>query len=134
METADTVGTMNEAISRVVTGTQLAEQAGAQMRDTRSTTAELVGLVQKIDLSSRAQAQMAQHLVARAGEIQKTSQETSEQLHDQAAQTEKLVRYSGALVESVSVFKLPETSANVSILPVAEPTPAVTEPRAVNYV
>jgi methyl-accepting chemotaxis protein len=134
VETADTVGTMNEAISRVVTGTQLAEQAGAQMRDTRSTTAELVGLVQKIDASSRAQAQVAQHLVARAGEIQKTSQETSDQLHDQAAQTDKLVRFSGALVESVSVFKLPETSASVSILPVAEPNAAVTEQRAVNYV
>ena len=67
VETADTVGTMNEAISRVVSGTQLAEQAGAQMRDTRTTTAELVGLVQKIDASSRAQAQVAQHLVARAG-------------------------------------------------------------------
>ena len=133
VETADTVGTMNEAISRVVTGTQLAEQAGAQMRDTRSTTAELVGLVQKIDASSRAQVQIAQHLVARAGEIQKTSQETSDQLHDQAAQTEKLVRYSGALVESVSVFKLPETSASVSVLPVAEPTAAVTEQRVVKY-
>jgi methyl-accepting chemotaxis protein len=134
VETSDTVGTMNEAISRVVAGTQLAEQAGAQMRDTRSRTAELVGLVQKIDASSRAQAQVALHLVARAGEIQKTSQDTSDQLHDQAAQTEKLVRYSGALVESVSVFTLPETSASVSILPVAEPTAAVSEPRAVNYV
>jgi methyl-accepting chemotaxis protein len=134
VETSDTVGTMNEAISRVVAGTQLAERAGAQMRDTRTRTAELVGLVQKIDASSRAQAQIAIHLVARAGEIQKTSQETSDQLHDQAAQTEKLVRYSGALVESVSVFKLPETSASVSILPVAEPTAVVSEPRAVNYV
>jgi methyl-accepting chemotaxis protein len=133
VETADTVGTMNEAISRVVSGTQLAEQAGAQMRDTRSTTAELAELVQKIDASSRAQAQVAQHLVARAGAIQKTSQETSEQLHDQAAETEKLVRYSGALVESVSVFKLPETSASVSILPVAEQTPGVTEQRGVKY-
>jgi methyl-accepting chemotaxis protein len=133
VETADTVGTMNEAISRVVTGTQLAEQAGAQMRDTRSTTAELVGLVQKIDASSRAQAQVALHLVERAGEIQKTSQATSDQLHDQAAQTEKLVRYSGALVESVGVFKLPETSASVSILPVAEPAGPETEQRVVKY-
>ena len=133
VETADTVGTMNEAISRVVSGTQLAEQAGAQMRDTRTTTAELAGLVQKIDASSRAQAQVAQHLVARAVEIQRTSQETSDQLHDQAAETEKLVRYSGALVESVSVFKLPETSASVSILPVAEPTAGVAEQRVVNY-
>ena len=133
VETADTVGTMNEAITRVVSGTQLAEQAGAQMRDTRSTTAELAGLVQKIDASSRAQAQVAQHLVVRAAEIQKTSQETSDQLHDQAAETDRLVRYSGALVESVSVFKLPETSASVSILPVAEPAAGVTEQRAVNY-
>jgi hypothetical protein len=43
------------------------------------------------------------------------------------------VRYSGALVESVSVFKLPETSASVSILPVAEPAAAVPEQRGVKY-
>ena len=35
-ETAETVNTMNMAISQVVQGSQLAEQAGAQMQDTQS--------------------------------------------------------------------------------------------------
>lgn len=42
VETADTVVTMNEAISRVVSGTTLAERAGAEMKSTRETTAKLV--------------------------------------------------------------------------------------------
>lgn len=115
VETSDTVATMNEAISQVVRGTELAQQAGVQMRDTRETTAELVTLVQRIAASSENQAQMAQQLRERAVEIQKSTQHTHEQLQDQVTQTEKLVDYSEGLLESVSVFILPKSVAEVMI-------------------
>jgi twitching motility protein PilJ len=115
VETSDTVATMNEAISQVVRGTELAQQAGVQMRDTRETTAELVTLVQRIAASSENQAQMTQQLRERAVEIQKSTQHTHEQLQDQMAQTEKLVDYSEGLLESVSVFTLPKAAAEVMI-------------------
>ena len=57
VETADTVTTMNNAISQVVDGSRLAEQAGEQMKHTSESTANLVSMVQKIARSSRQQAQ-----------------------------------------------------------------------------
>jgi twitching motility protein PilJ len=115
VETSDTVTTMNKAINQVVRGTELAQQAGVQMRDTRETTAELVTLVQRIAASSENQAQMTQQLRERAVGIQKSTQHTHEQLQDQVAQTEKLVDYSEGLLESVSVFTLPKSAAEVMI-------------------
>jgi twitching motility protein PilJ len=115
VETSDTVATMNEAINQVVRGTELAQQAGVQIRDTRKTTAELVTLVQRIAASSENQAQMTQQLRERAVEIQKSTQHTHEQLQDQVAQTGKLVDYSEGLLESVSVFTLPKSAAEVMI-------------------
>jgi soluble cytochrome b562 len=74
-----------------------------------------VTLVQRIAASSENQAQMTQQLRERAVEIQKSTQHTHEQLQDQMAQTEKLVDYSEGLLESVSVFTLPKSAAEVMI-------------------
>jgi twitching motility protein PilJ len=109
VETADTVTTMNDAISQVVRGTDLAQRAGNEMRETRDTTADLVQLVQRIAASSATQAQTTQRLRERAMQIQKSTEQTYEQLQDQGLQTERLVSFSGGLVESVGVFILPKT-------------------------
>lgn len=107
-ETADTVVTMNDAISQVVHGADLAQQAGEEMRATRDTTADLVQLVQRIAANSSTQAQTAQRLLERAVQIQRSSEETFVQLQDQGRQTERLVDFAGGLVESVGVFILPK--------------------------
>ncbi|WP_411727819.1 methyl-accepting chemotaxis protein [Methyloglobulus sp.] len=108
VETADTVTTMNDAISQVVQGTTLAQQAGSEMRETRETTAELVQLVQRIADNSKAQAETTQKLKERSMLIQKSSAETFQQLKDQGVQTDRLVGFSGNLVQSVGVFTLPK--------------------------
>jgi twitching motility protein PilJ len=110
VETADTVTTMNDAISQVVRGTELAQKAGSEMRETRDTTSDLVQLVQRIAEDSMAQAQTTQQLRERAIQIQKSTEETYEQLQDQGLQTERLVSFSGGLVESVGVFVLPKVA------------------------
>lgn len=110
METADTVITMNNAISQVVRGTELAQQAGDEMRETRDTTADLVKLVQTISKSSTNQSEVSQRLVARAKQIQKGTDMTFSQLHEQATQTETLVHLSELLVSSVNIFTLPEAA------------------------
>jgi twitching motility protein PilJ len=107
VETADTVTTMNDAITQVVQGTNLAQQAGSEMRATRDTTAELVQLVQRIADSSKTQAETSQRLQERSVQIQKASEQTFQQLQEQGKQTDRLVGFSGNLVESVGVFKLP---------------------------
>ncbi|MBK8817092.1 MAG: HAMP domain-containing protein [Methylococcaceae bacterium] len=107
VETADTVTNMNDAITQVVRGTTLAQQAGNEMRETRDTTAELVQLVQRIAESSKTQAETSQRLQERSAQIQKASEQTFNNLQEQGKETERLVEFSGNLVESVSVFKLP---------------------------
>ena len=106
VETADTVNTMNEAISQVVQGSKLAEQAGEQMQRTQETTADLVRSVQEIASSSQIQAKVSNQLLERAGEMRKANQRTNEQLIAQSEQTTNLVEYAKNLVGAVRVFKL----------------------------
>ena len=108
VETADTVITMNEAIGQVVKGTDLAQQAGNEMRENRETTAELVSLVQRIAADSTNQVKTTQRLRERAQQIQKSTEQTYHNLQEQGEQTEHLVDLSSKLVESVSVFTLPK--------------------------
>ncbi|HEV2112328.1 MAG TPA: methyl-accepting chemotaxis protein [Gammaproteobacteria bacterium] len=106
VETSDTVNTMNDAISQVVQGSKLAEQAGEQMKLTQETTAELVKSVQTIASSSQVQAKVSNELMARAGEIRKSAQHTDEQLRAQTEQSSNLVEYARNLLGAVRVFKL----------------------------
>jgi len=109
-ETADTAVTMNEAISQVVDGTKLAEQAGARMEESHKSTSELVAMVQQIAKRSRDQAVMSSELRKRAEEIYKITQGTNEQLREQSVHTGQLVGFSQKLLAAVSVFKLPDTT------------------------
>jgi methyl-accepting chemotaxis protein len=108
-ETADTVGTMNAAISQVVEGSRLAEQAGRQMEVTQQTTEELVQSVQRIAEQSREQAHSTTELLRRAASIKQSTQETSRQLGEQSQQTSLLVDYARNLLSAVRVFKLSTT-------------------------
>lgn len=112
-ETSDTVNTMNDTITRVVEGTQLAERAGVEMGNTREVTSELVGYVKRIGESSKQQVNVARRLVERATELQASAQITYNSMQNQAASTVALADYSERLIESVSVFTLPE-SAKIS--------------------
>ena len=107
VETADTVTTMNTAISQVAEGTRLAEQASQSMKDTQQATAELVRSVQHIANSSVKQANVSEELLERAKQIQESTEQTGRELLEQTKSTDTLVRYSENLVSSVGVFKLP---------------------------
>jgi methyl-accepting chemotaxis protein len=111
-ETADTVNAMNVAISQVVDGSRLAEQAGEQMRRTQETTADLVAAVQQIAVRSQEQAKISSGLLERARQIQESTRQTSQQLEEQTIQTNNLVEYANNLLASVRVFKLPGGGAS----------------------
>lgn len=113
VETADTVTNMNDAITQVVHGTNLAQQAGNEMLATRETTAELVQLVKRIAENSKEQAETAQKIRERSVLIQKSTDETFKQLKNQGVQTDRLVAFSGNLVQSVGVFTLPKVAEPV---------------------
>ena len=123
VETADTVTTMNEAISQVVSGSELAEQAGQQMSETSNSTAELVAMVEKIAESSRKQALNSIKLNKRAQAIRKSSEQMSGQLQEQSKHTDRLVQSSENLVSAVTVFTLPE-DGNVELPATIHPFPS----------
>ena len=108
-ETQDTVSTMNSAISQVVEGSKLAEEAGRQMQATQDTTAELVKSVEQISVSSIQQAKITNELQEYAKQIKESTAQTSQQLTEQGEQTRSLVEFAGKLVQSVGVFKLPSS-------------------------
>ncbi len=107
METADTASTMNNAITQIVEGSRLAEQAGQQMQLTQQNTAELVDSVRQIATTSEIQARAGQVLLDSAVQIKRSSQQATDQLHEQAAQTSNLLEYAKQLLGAVRVFKLP---------------------------
>ncbi|MBD3617912.1 MAG: HAMP domain-containing protein [Chromatiales bacterium] len=108
VETADTVQTMNLAITQVAEGTRLAERAGDSMRQTRAATEELVSSVQQIATSSDAQASASRALLERARQIQSSTEKTGKELQAQTQSTEALVRFADRLVQAIGVFRLPQ--------------------------
>lgn len=110
VETTDTVLAMNNAIAHVAKGTELAERAGKAMSKTQESTKGLVDAVQIIANSSMSQARSSVSLVERAREIVISTQQTDKHMKSQSASTKLLNTYSKKLVETVSVFKLPEES------------------------
>ena len=113
VETADTVVTMNEVISRVVSGTALAEQAGNEMKETQETTAKLVNLVEQIANDSLNQAKLSKVLREDHDAIEDSSTQTYKNLEAQMGNTKSLVGLSTRLLESVGVFTLPRKVSNV---------------------
>ena len=107
IETADTVSTMNDAITQIVEGSRLAEQAGQQMHLTRQTTADLVASVKQIAASSEVQAKAGQELLERAETLKKSSQQATDRLQEQSGHSNSLVEYAKQLLATVRVFKLP---------------------------
>ena len=107
IETADAVSAINTAISQVVEGSRLAEQAGDQMKHTQQSTAELVAAVQQIAASSQDQARVSGELLGRAQQIQQSTRQTSQQLQQQNIQTSRLAEFAQNLLDSVRVFRLP---------------------------
>jgi methyl-accepting chemotaxis protein len=100
---------MNSAISQVVEGSKLAEQAGRQMQITQEATAELVSSVKQIAVQSQQQARTTTELLERASLIKQSTQATSRQLTEQGQQTNLLVEYARNLLATVRVFKLSST-------------------------
>jgi twitching motility protein PilJ len=132
VETADTVVTMNDAITKVVSGTALAERAGSEMKTTRDTTAELVELVQQIASQSLAQSKVTESLREQAAGIVVSSTETHDQLESQRGHTDLLVEYSDALLASVSVFTLPKREEVVPTARAAAPVKGTAKRQAAN--
>jgi methyl-accepting chemotaxis protein len=114
VETSDTVSTMNNAITLVVEGTQMAEEAGEQMRKTRDRTENLVSSVREIAETSSQQAMLSNELQDKAEHIHESSRKTGEQLYQQTVVTKQLMDYARSLVKAVQVFHLQDNESSKS--------------------
>lgn len=110
-DSGETIRTMNETITQVVDISKLAERAGEQMALTLSATDGLVGSVRDIAGTTATQAKASDVLLKRARTIEASNQETMAQLSAQREETNRLMQYSKALVDTVRVFKLPGEAA-----------------------
>lgn len=106
-ETHETVLAMNQAITRVVEISRLADEAGGRMRRTQQETEALVANVREIASTSDEQARVSSGLRERAAVIEEASAETARQLTAQNIETRRLVECARLLVAEVSVFRTP---------------------------
>ncbi len=105
-DTNETLVTVNRLISEVVQQTQMARQAGTQMIQTQTTTAQLVSLVQEIAGFSQAQAKLATSLQQSVNSLNEGSSRTTDAISKQTSSTETLATIANRLAESVGQFKL----------------------------
>ncbi|MBV1880864.1 MAG: HAMP domain-containing protein [Pseudomonadales bacterium] len=106
-ETQETMATMNESISQVVSGSDRAVQAGQMMQETQEKTNNLALAVAKIAERSLQQAKLNERLKVEAHGIQEKTKETDTELQQQSSNTHSLVTLSNNLLESVGTFTLP---------------------------
>ncbi len=118
LETSSTVNTMNELTSQVVVGSKLAEQAGREMEETQTTTANLVEMVQKISQGASMQSRRSRQLRERADVIRNSVRKTGDHLKEQTNHTDELVQQALSLVAAVSVFTLKEDDKDTVIMDV----------------
>ncbi|VAW75871.1 type IV pilus biogenesis protein PilJ [hydrothermal vent metagenome] len=111
-ETSETMITMNRAISHVVSGSKLAEEAGKKMAATQEITAELISSVTEISKRSIQQAKISNDIRDRASLIKKSTEETSLALRNQMSHSNNLVDYASTMLESVRQFKLPNRTVS----------------------
>lgn len=107
VETGDTLLTMNRLIAQVVKQSEQARHAGAQMTETRDTTAQLVSLVQQIATFSQAQSTLAHELRLSVDQLNRGSAQTILAIEQQTESTATLVDYARRLSEAVGQFRLP---------------------------
>ena len=110
VETNETINTVNKTIAQVVQGSDQAQKAGEQMRRTQEITAQLVNQVRSIANTSEQQKAMSAQLLEAVQRIGESTENTAQQIVAQNQETDTLLEASRRLVESVSVFKLPQAA------------------------
>lgn len=115
LETSKAMHTMNELISQVVEGNQLAQQAREKMEETQLQTTNLVGMVKNISQGATQQKNVGNRLRVRADIIRKSVRKTGDHLTEQTVHTDELVQQALSLVAAISVFSLTEDTKKSDI-------------------
>ncbi len=106
IETQEAISTVNRTIAQVVQGSQQAQAAGEQMRNTQQMTAQLVTQVCDIAGAAEAQQQLSAQLLESVQQIGISTEHTAAQIREQNLQTERLQGAARQLGQAVGVVRL----------------------------
>lgn len=101
---------MEESIQRVVDGSRLADNAYSKLQEIESVTVQLGELIQSITMASKQQARASDNIAKTMEEVGEISSQTSAASRQTAVAMKNLADTSDRLNESVSLFKLEETT------------------------
>lgn len=110
LETTETVAALNRTVAEVVSGSEVAESSGVQMRETEAATARLTQAVQRIADESELQLELAARLALRAQAILQSTEQTERVVESTSQDAESLTQSSSQLVKVVSEFTLAQTA------------------------
>ena len=106
-DTHEAVISMEKSTSGVVSGAQIAEDAGSALEEIESVSTQLAGLIQNISGSAREQANVATKLTTSMNTIQEMTTQASTGTEQTARSIGNLSRLAQDLDTSVTGFKLP---------------------------
>jgi twitching motility protein PilJ len=109
---ADTNGavvSMERSTADVVSGAQLAENAGAALEEIEQVSNQIASLVQNISASARNQSQTSQSVARNMQVLREISTQTADATSNTSEAVAKLALLSASLRKSVAGFRLPES-------------------------
>ena len=106
-DTNEAVSSMEQSTAGVVSGAQLAQNAGESLEEIENVSRQLAGLIQNISRSAAQQAAAATNISDTMNVIQEITTQTSAGTNETAASVGNLAELANELRRSVSGFKLP---------------------------
>jgi len=106
-DTNDAVLSMEKATQQVVSGTKVADSAGAALSEIEAVSERLSSLVVGISKGSNEQAEVVTQVSEKVSKVSEESTDTSRKAQDSANSIAKLLELAKDLETSVSRFKLP---------------------------
>ena len=116
-DTNEAVSSMESTTTEVVKGADLAHNAGVALEEIENVSADLAELIQDISSAARQQAKTASHVSGTMNVIQEISSQTLSGTGATASSVGELAEMAVDMRESVSGFKLPETSNSADLYP-----------------
>ena len=110
VETGEAVSAMDQTTQEVVSGSQIANQAGSSLVEIENVSKVLADLVNTISLSSQQQAEGSEQVARSMTDISHSIQETAAGTQVAATSVRGLANLADQLRGSVSTFRLPEAA------------------------
>lgn len=110
-ESAEAIAAMEESTREVVSGSQLAQEAGTALGEIESVSERLAQLITEISSATTQQARGAEALSLSMTEISAVTQHTAAGTRQAAVSVSRLATMAQELRGSVEAFKVPATTA-----------------------